>query len=77
VGVCTRPSDTAPSNAARSRIEAARVAFIPTGAGTYELVSQSPTVTALKGIVAPPTEPVSVGQMEDAVSAAAAKSIDQ
>ena len=30
VGVCTRPSDTAPSNAARSRIEAARVAFMPT-----------------------------------------------
>ena len=30
VGVCTRPSETAPSKAARSRIEAARVAFMPT-----------------------------------------------
>ena len=30
VGVWTRPSETAPSNAARSRIEAARVAFMPT-----------------------------------------------
>ena len=30
VGVCTRPSDTAPSNEERSRIVAARVAFMPT-----------------------------------------------
>jgi hypothetical protein len=30
VGVCTLPSETAPSKAARSRIEAARVAFMPT-----------------------------------------------
>jgi hypothetical protein len=30
VGVCTRPSETTPSKAARRRIEAARVAFIPT-----------------------------------------------
>ena len=30
VGVCTRPSDTAPSNDERSRIVAARVAFMPT-----------------------------------------------
>ena len=30
MGVCTRPSETAPSNAERSRIEAARVAFMPT-----------------------------------------------
>src|SRR3712207_6873426 len=30
VGVCTRPSDTAPSNAVRRRIVAARVAFMPT-----------------------------------------------
>jgi hypothetical protein len=30
VGVWTRPSETAPSKAARSLIEAARVAFIPT-----------------------------------------------
>ena len=30
VGVCTRPRDTAPSNAERSRIVAARVAFMPT-----------------------------------------------
>ncbi len=30
VGVCTRPSETAPSKELRSRIVAARVAFIPT-----------------------------------------------
>ena len=30
VGVCTRPSETAPSNDERRRIVAARVAFIPT-----------------------------------------------
>ena len=30
VGVCTRPSDTAPSKEERRRIVAARVAFIPT-----------------------------------------------
>ena len=30
VGVCTRPRDTAPSNEERSRIVAARVAFMPT-----------------------------------------------
>ena len=36
VGVCTRPSDTAPSNAARSRIEAARVAFMPTSQSASE-----------------------------------------
>ena len=30
VGVCTRPSETAPSKEERSRIVAARVAFMPT-----------------------------------------------
>ena len=30
VGVCTRPSETAPSNDERSRMVAARVAFMPT-----------------------------------------------
>ena len=30
VGVCTRPSETAPSNELRRRIVAARVAFMPT-----------------------------------------------
>ena len=30
VGVCTRPSETAPSNEERRRIVAARVAFMPT-----------------------------------------------
>ena len=36
MGVCTRPSETAPSNAARSRIDAARVAFIPTSQSASE-----------------------------------------
>ena len=36
VGVCTRPSETAPSNAARSLIDAARVEFIPTSQSASE-----------------------------------------
>ncbi len=36
VGVWTRPSETAPSKAARSRIDAARVAFIPTSQSASE-----------------------------------------
>ncbi len=36
VGVWTRPSETAPSNAARRRIEAARVAFMPTSQSASE-----------------------------------------
>ena len=36
VGVWTRPSETTPSKAARNRIEAARVAFIPTSQSASE-----------------------------------------
>ena len=36
MGVCTRPSETAPSNAARRRTEAARVAFMPTSQSASE-----------------------------------------
>ena len=36
MGVWTRPSDTAPSNAARRRIDAARVEFMPTSQSASE-----------------------------------------
>ena len=36
VGVCTRPSETAPSKLDRSRIVAARVAFMPTSQSASE-----------------------------------------
>jgi hypothetical protein len=36
VGVWTRPSETAPSNAARRRIDAARVEFMPTSQSASE-----------------------------------------
>ena len=36
MGVWTRPRETAPSNAARSRIDAARVEFMPTSQSASE-----------------------------------------
>ena len=56
VGVCTRPSETAPSNDERRRIVAARVAFIPTiqsasdreRAASSSLESSSPSRRLLK-----------------------------
>lgn len=44
-----------------------RVAFIPTGAGTYELVAETQTIKALKGTIAGPGHSVSLDQMEEAI----------
>lgn len=46
-----------------------RVAFVPTSAGTYELVPESGTVRALKGAIATPAKPVSLEQMDAAIEA--------
>ena len=50
VGVCTRPSETAPSNAARSRMLAARVAFIP----TTQSASERERAAASSGFISSP-----------------------
>ena len=51
VGVCTRPSETAPSNAARSRMEAARVAFMP----TTQSASERERAAASSGSISSPS----------------------
>jgi hypothetical protein len=55
VGVCTRPRDTAPSNDERSRIVAARVAFIPTiqSASERERAASSSVWNSSRGRSAP------------------------
>ena len=51
VGVCTRPSETAPSNELRSLIVAARVAFMPTiqSASERERAASSSSSNSLAG----------------------------
>ena len=51
VGVCTRPSETAPSNEERSRIVAARVAFMPTiqSASERERAASSSAASSSRG----------------------------
>jgi hypothetical protein len=51
VGVCTRPSDTAPSNDERRRIVAARVAFMPTiqSASERERAAASRSASSVPG----------------------------
>ena len=51
VGVWTRPSETAPSNAARSRIDAARVAFMP----TTQSASERERAAASSGSISSPS----------------------
>ena len=51
MGVCTRPSDTAPSNAARRRIDAARVAFMP----TIQSASERDRAAASSGSISSPS----------------------
>ena len=55
VGVCTRPSDTAPSNELRSRMVAARVAFMPTiqSASERERAASSSDASSAPGRRAP------------------------
>lgn len=44
-----------------------RVAFVPTGTGSYEIVPEVRAVQALKGIIARPATPVSIDQMDEAI----------
>lgn len=50
-----------------------RVAFVPTGTGSYEIVPEVRTIQALKGIVARPSTPVSVDRMDEAIRDGATK----
>lgn len=52
-----------------------RVAFVETGAGSYELVAETRTIKALKGVVARSAEIISIDEMDVAISAAAAESM--
>ena len=55
VGVCTRPSETAPSKLLRSRMVAARVAFMPTiqSASERERAASSRLSNSAAGLSAP------------------------
>ncbi|MBN9611048.1 MAG: AbrB/MazE/SpoVT family DNA-binding domain-containing protein [Actinobacteria bacterium] len=48
-----------------------RLDFVPTGTGGYEIHRQSASVRDLKGSVPPPTRPVTVADMNDAIAAGA------
>lgn len=50
-----------------------RVAFVATGTGTYELVPETRSITELKGVIAAPAEPVTLGEMDTAVAEGAAQ----
>lgn len=52
-----------------------RVAFVPTETGSYELVAETRTIKALKGSIASPHRPVSLAEMDEAISAGAAESV--
>ena len=48
-----------------------RLAFVPTEGG-YEIHPQAASIKDLKGAVAQPPQPVSIGEMNEAIAAAAA-----
>lgn len=52
-----------------------RVNFVRTEAGVYELLPETRSVAALKGIVRAPARPVTLEEMDDAVGAGAAESL--
>lgn len=56
-------------------VSGSRVAFVPTGTGSYELVPQAGTIQVLKGIIARPEQPVSLEQMDEAVRDGAVESL--
>ena len=70
VGVCTRPSDTAPSNDERSRIVAARVAFMPTiqSASERERAASSSVWNSSPGRSAPNACLIALWVMDDSHS---------
>lgn len=53
-----------------------RLSFVPTEAGGYEIHLEAGSVKSLKGAVPPPSEPVSVDEMSEAVAASAAEAAD-
>ena len=50
-----------------------RLAFVPTASGSYEIHAQSSSIRDLKGVVAPPPEPVTLDDMDEAVASGAAE----
>ena len=48
-----------------------RIAFVPTGTGRYEIHPEAASIKDLKGTVPRPPQPVSVDEMNEAISAAA------
>lgn len=52
----------------------ARVDFVRTDEGVYQLIPTTRTVTSLKGFVAALAEPVPLEAMDDAIAAAATES---
>lgn len=53
-----------------------RVVFVATETGTYELVAETRTVRTLKGIVGHQGKPVSLDEMDRAISEGAAEGAD-
>lgn len=45
-----------------------RVAFVPTSDGSYKIVAETRTIRALRGAVAAPATPVTLGQMDEAIT---------
>lgn len=52
-----------------------RVAFIPTGEGSYELAPETRSLRALKGAVAIPAAVIDLDRMEEAIEAGAVESL--
>lgn len=48
-----------------------RLAFIPTESGGFEIHPEAASIKDLKGAVPRPSQPVSVGEMNEAIAAAA------
>lgn len=49
----------------------ARLAFVPTESGGYEIHPETTSIRHLKGIVSAPPQPVSIEEMNEAIAAAA------
>ena len=49
-----------------------RLAFVPTPAGGYEIHVEGASVRDLRGVLDPPSAPVSLQDMDDAIAAGAA-----
>lgn len=49
-----------------------RLAFVPTATGGYEIHPETASIKDLKGAVSPPSRPVSIDAMNEAIAVAAA-----